>query len=115
MKNKYEAASFHIGEIYCCEGQGVKTDWKQAFQWFQKAASIKLHYSSRRIKKCCFRGQCFLGFFYLYGVGGIPSDFKLALRWLIKAANGGVVEAMFEVALIYILGIGVQKQYKLAQ
>ena len=58
--------------------------------------------------------QASLGLSYLKA-HGYPLDYKLAEHWLLKAANQGLAEAQFHLALIYHKGKGdIQQNYKKA-
>lgn len=78
-------------------GVGVTQDFKQAAEWFMKAA-INGH----------DKAQYNLGAMYGWGSGVAP-DMAQANEWLEKAAAKGVVEAYVNLGIIYANGYGVEK------
>jgi len=59
-------------------GFGVPKDYKQAFQWYQKASDNGLSLA-----------QNILGNYYADGKVGAP-DYTLAIKWYTKAADQGL-------------------------
>jgi TPR repeat protein len=58
--------------------------------------------------------QLMLGTLYEDGVGGLPSDLRLAAKWYEKSAKQGYTKAQYNLALLYEDGRGVDKDYKQA-
>ena len=79
-----------------------KKHYKQAFDWYQKAA-----------KQGVGQAQFYLGLIYLKGKG-IAKNYKQAFDWFQKAALQGHVEAQTKLGAIYYTGQGVPKNYKQA-
>lgn len=86
----YTPAMFNLG---CCyqQGQGIKTDLKEAFRLFKEAAKFD------DIDACYFMGLC-----YEFGLG-VEADAELAVSWLKKAAAMGHTEAKSKLAEIGII------------
>lgn len=86
-----------MGDL-CAAGIGVEKDSVQAFSWYKKAADAGLS-----------TGQYRLGFCYHYAIG-TESNLPLAVEWYTKAADQGDLEAMNELATIFLSGEdGVEK------
>ena len=83
-------------------GQGVPQDYKQAFDWYRKAAA-QGHADA----------QAKLGWLYSNG-HGVPQDHKQAVNWFRKAADQGSPHAQFLLGLMYDEGQGVPQDYKQA-
>lgn len=83
-----------LGEIYA-EGKQVRQDYKQAAEWYRKAAE-------QGIAKAQFN----LG--GLYDIGqGVPADEAEAVKWHQKAAEQGHAAAQYTLAGMYGMGRGV--------
>ena len=89
-------AQFELGEIYY-EGQGVKRDYKKAFEWFQKAA-----------EQGNAQAQYNLSLMYAKGRGVPKDEFKTVL-WCQKSAEQGNAQAQYNLGLMYAQGWGVPK------
>ena len=70
------AAQYNLGTMYR-KGDGVKQDYKEAVEWYRKAAEQGLA-----------NAQYNLGLMYAKGQGA-PTDFAAALKWLQLAAERG--------------------------
>lgn len=55
------------------------------------------------------KAQALLGGMFATGSGGVPKDSAEALRWLLKAADGGDADGQLSLALMYRNGTGVPK------
>ena len=90
-------------------GEGVPKDYKQAVDWFRKAAEA--------FRKAAEAGNT-LGMVYLadmYHNGyGVEKDDKQALSWARKAAEAGNVQGMVHLSAMYFNGWGVNKDYNQA-
>ncbi|MHB9148301.1 MAG: tetratricopeptide repeat protein, partial [Candidatus Amoebophilus sp.] len=82
--------------------QGVDRDYKQAFEWFEKAA----HQGNAL-------AQCSLGFMYKHGQG-VDRDDKKAFEWFEKAAHQGDPNAQLSLGAMYKNGLGVDLDDKKA-
>lgn len=58
--------------------------------------------------------QLMLGTMYEDGVGGLPSDLRLAAHWYEKAAKQGYMKAQYNLGLLYEDGRGVNQDFKQA-
>ena len=52
-----------------------------------------------------------IGWIYLIGRGGVEKNYKLALKYNIRAGKNGQSHAYSNVALIYFAGLGVEQDY----
>ncbi len=93
-------AMSELGNMYYT-GQGVgKPDYKEAIEWFEKAAkkgNLPAVYMYR------------LGHMYRNGQGLEKPDYKAAMEWFRKAAQMGNGNAMSELGSMYYAGQGVGK------
>lgn len=94
-------AQVKVGEAYY-KGAGVVQDYKQAYEWFHKAA-----------KKGNSEAQWYLGRLYNDGLG-VTKDEKQAFKWYQKAADQGYAKAQCSLGCMYETGMGVAKDYKQA-
>lgn len=78
-------------------GLGVDKDYKQAKNWYEKAALQQDAYA-----------QFVLGYLYQNGFG-VSQDYKKAREWYEKSANLGDLGALNNLAQIYEKGYGVKK------
>ncbi|NOR50781.1 MAG: hypothetical protein GQ530_07105, partial [Desulfuromonadales bacterium] len=81
-------------------GEGVKQSYKEAFQWYRRAAEqnhIVAQYS--------------LGVSYAYGEG-IAQNPELAAEWFKKSAEQGYERAQVLLGSLYHTGDGVEKNYE---
>jgi len=83
-----------LGEAYA-KGAGVKQDYKQAAQWYEKAAT-----QSNAV------AQASLGELYEAGQG-LPRDEAKAAEWYRRAAEQGNSSAQYALAALYAVGKGV--------
>lgn len=95
-------AEGYIGWLYD-NGWGVPPDYKEAMQWYLKAAEKGNSYSQNNI-----------GVLYLNG-HGVPQDYKKAMRWCREAAKQGNGDAEQNIGWLYHTGLGVEKDDALAR
>jgi len=92
-------AQYALGSLYAT-GQGVLQDFKQAAQWYSKAAG-----------KGHVWAQTNLGFFYDKGLG-VAQDYAAAFKWYQKAAGQGDATAQSDLGDLYYRGEGVPQNYE---
>jgi len=80
---------------------GVKRDYVEAFQWFEKSA-----------EQGFMLAQCNLGIYYANGLG-TTKDAKMAVFWYEKAANQNFSPAQYNLAECYMKGTGVAVNEKM--
>jgi len=83
-------------------GHGVIQDYKQAVNWYTKAA-----------QQGHAEAQSNLGFMYSNG-RGVTRDYKQAVNWYTKAAEQGDTVAQYNLGVMYRNGRGVTRDYKQA-
>lgn len=89
-----------VGEAYAA-GKGVPRDYKQAADWYRKAA-----------EKGDIAGEMHLATLYRDGGGkAIPRDMVQAAEWYRKAAEQGDVTAQGILGTLYSMGQGVPLSY----
>jgi TPR repeat protein len=91
------AAQVLVGEAYAA-GNGMTHDYKQAAEWYRKAA-----------EKGDVKGQLHLAVLYRDGGKGFPRDMAQAAEWYRKAAEHGDVGAQATLGVLYSMGQGVEK------
>lgn len=79
-------------------GEGVETDYVQAFAWYDKAVRANVIGKDSR-------AMCALGDYYYYGYG-TTIDKSKAYSWYDKAANAGNARAMYFLGDYYYYGYG---------
>ncbi|KAJ3414439.1 hypothetical protein HDV05_006620 [Chytridiales sp. JEL 0842] len=79
-------------------GKAVQRDMQKAVFWWMRAADLG-HYGA----------QTALGEAKLVGADGFTAKPDQAVKWLKKAAKGGIPRAMFEVGLCLKMGIGCKR------
>ncbi len=131
--NDDNRAMLVVGIMYA-NGDGVKKDQKESFEWFKKAAKagnkhawIKLGniYASKKDFKNSFKwfekaanigdskAAYNLGYFYTGGMG-VKMDLKKSLEWYEKASIAGNIDAQLNLGFMYIGGQGTKVDYKKA-
>ena len=85
---------YEKGEAYYY-GEGVPQDYKQAVEWYRKAAEQE-HADA----------QYSLGYMYEYGQG-VPQDYLYAAEWYRKSAEQDNSSAQYSLAILYMSGWGV--------
>lgn len=99
--DSYGYAEEHIGQLYQF-GEGVTVDYKEATNWYQKAAKKNNPYAETQI-----------GFLYEMGYG-VPKDYQEAMKWYLKAANQSNGSGERSVGVLYENGRGVKGDYQQA-
>ena len=79
-----------------------KKDYKQAVEWYQKAAN-----------QGDAKAQCYLGWMYHNG-RGVTQNYNKAMEWYQKAANQGDATAQCNIGVLYDYGYGVPKDHNKA-
>jgi hypothetical protein len=125
-------AQYRLGHCYDY-GEGVKSDYPTAFQWYEKAAKQRhanataelggFYYNGYVVEKnydravALFReaeqkgsahAQYWLGICYYRG-NGVAKNLETAVSWYRKAAEQGFAEAQYNLATCYYRGKGVEK------
>jgi hypothetical protein len=93
------AAQVDVGDCYA-EGKGVPRDYKQAADWYMKAA-----------QKGDVSGQMHLAALYRDGSKNFPRDMAQAAEWYRKAAEQGDASAQGTLGTLYFMGQGVAQNY----
>lgn len=93
------AAQVAVGEFYAA-GKDVAQDYKQAGEWYRKAA-----------EKGDVAGQLHLAALYRDGGNGFDRDMAQAAEWYLKAADKGDVGAQGMMGTLYSMGQGVEQNY----
>ncbi|KAJ3445848.1 sel1-repeat-containing protein ybeq [Anaeramoeba flamelloides] len=94
---------FMVGCFYY-SGTACSKDYAQAVEYFNQA-----------IRADCKAAYFNLGLIYNEGGWGVERDDQLALNNFIKATEAGNVEAMVRIALMYIEGKGVDRDFQKAR
>ena len=90
QNKEHQDALFEVAECYIF-GYGVKKDKTKAFEYCKKTAELGHKY-----------GQFELASFYNFGIQCKCSINKVkALEWYKKAAHNGLVEAYYNIGMIY--------------
>ena len=93
------AAQVTVGECYA-EGKGVARSYKQASEWFLKAAN-----------KNDIDAELHLAALYRDGNKDFPRDMQQAANWYRKAADQGDATAQGTLGTLYSMGQGVPQSY----
>lgn len=93
------AAQVAVGECYA-EGKGVTRDYRQAAEWFHKAA-----------EKGDVSAEMRLAALYRDGSKEFPRDMAQAAEWYRKAAEQGDATAQGTMGTLYSIGEGVPQSY----
>lgn len=100
-------SQYYLGTLYS-DGKVVKRDYRQAAEWYGKAAS-QGHGDA----------EFTLGFLYLAGAGegtgAVFADLQLATKWLKMAAAKGHTAAQSALATVYGEGYGIARDIAQAQ
>jgi localization factor PodJL len=124
------AAQFEVASRFA-EGKGVKQDFPQAIEWFQRSAQQGFVPSQYRLGTLFERGLSGkadierAGLWYQRaaeqgnvkamhnlavlsaGRDGTPADYKTAGRWFQEAAERGLADSQFNLAVLHENGLGV--------
>ncbi len=93
------AAQVAIGDCYA-DGKGVARDYKQAAEWYLKAAD-----------KGDVAAELHLAALYRDGSKNFPRDMTQAAEWYRKAADQGDPTAQGTLGTLYFIGQGVAQNY----
>jgi uncharacterized protein len=93
------SAQIAVGECYA-EGKVVTRDYKQAADWYLKAA-----------EKGDVGGEMHLAALYRDGSKDFPRDMAQAAEWYRKAADRGDAAAQGTLGTLYFMGQGVAQNY----
>jgi TPR repeat protein len=94
-----KVAQNNLGKMYY-NGIGVPKDYKEAVNWYRKAAQHGEANSQFKLALMYDNGR------------GVPEDDKEAVKWYIKAAEQGYAVAQFNLGVMYDDGEGVPQDYK---
>jgi septal ring-binding cell division protein DamX len=97
----YAEAHYAIAKLYW-QGDGVKQDFRAAYEWLLKAA--ELDHAGAQAK---------LGFMYTDGLV-VWQDFEQALYWYDRAAKGGNIDGLYNLGIFYYYGWGVERDLTMA-
>jgi uncharacterized protein len=100
--NTREPEEMYAMGVTLDEGAGFKSDGRQAFEWYNRAAKLGHAESMNR-----------LGLLYLKG-RGVPRNAYAALAWFRLAAAKGSLAAVNNIALLRFYGFGVPQSYSAA-
>lgn len=98
-KKNNHLAQYNLGLMHFY-GHGVKTNVKEAVRWLDLSAT-----------QGNADAQLLLGVILGYGLGGVGSDERAAIRLLYPLAEKGVPQAQFYVAVSYKSGKGLRQDY----
>jgi uncharacterized protein len=93
------AAQVAVGDSYA-EGKGVARDYKQAADWYRKAA-----------EKGDVAAEMHLAALYRDGSKNFPRDMAQCAEWYRKAADQGDPTAQGTLGTLYFMGQGVPQNY----
>jgi TPR repeat protein len=88
-------AQFELGIMHR-DGLGTRTNGKLAMQWFQRAAERGMPHAFNAI------GELYLGH------PDIPQDYAAALVWFLRGAQLDDADCLYNIAIRYALGQGVE-------
>jgi len=92
-------AQVTLGSLYQLGQAGLKTDYKEAMKWFQRAAQQGDAGAMYRVGYMYFSGQ------------GVSLNFNEAVRWFKQSALEGFAVAQFTLGTMYREGQGVPQNY----
>ena len=94
-------AQLKLGLIYY-HGEGVATDYGQAFSWYREAAEQGNADAQWRLGVMYYKGE------------GVTKDYGQAINWFRKGAEQGSADAQWRLGYTYNRGEGVTKNYSQA-
>ena len=122
-----------VGQLYYFGARGVRQDYAQAFNYFNRAAAqgeamamvnlgqmyasglgveqnndTAYKYFKEAADKGSMTAQNGLGFMYLNGMG-VPKDPKVAFTYFKKSADAGNADAQYNLATLYYAGKGTKE------
>lgn len=83
-------------------GLGVKRNYKEALEWYEKAAATGDANSVFNV-----------GTFHLSGLG-VKQSYKEAIKWFTLASEMGCADADYQMGCLYFSGTGVEQDYRQA-
>ncbi len=92
----------YLGGMYY-HGTGVSLDYREAANWWRKAAEQGNAFAQRNVGQMFSRGK------------GVPQDYAEAVKWYRKAAEQGDARAQNELGAMFYHGKGVPKDYDEAE
>ena len=98
-KNEDREAQYLLGYCYY-SGDSVEQDYKQAIEWFTKAANQNHPDAQYLLGYCFFKGL------------GVEKNLEQVVEWFTKAAEQGDTSAQNQLGYCYLLGEGVEKNYE---
>lgn len=111
-------AMFNLG-FYYKDGKGVPTDIAMAISLWRRSidSGYEQYDFGSNMRNVAYRGAAStqLGFLYLKGSRPqLPPNSSLALQWNLRGASLGHTNAYSNLALIYSMGFGVNRNYGIA-
>ena len=100
---KYPDIWFDQGEKFY-SGNGVSVDYEQAFYYWDEI-SKRNNYAKAEYR---------LGLLYFYG-RGVSKNYKLAVKWLLKAALQDYIPASYQLGGMYYQGLNIEQNYNEAR
>jgi hypothetical protein len=94
-------SNYAIGMLYW-QGQGVATDYGEAFIWLQRAANMG-HAGA----------QDKLAYLYTEGIG-VAQSYASAFEWFKKAAGQGSIDGQYNLGIFYLNGWGTEQNITMA-
>lgn len=101
-------AMYGVAMLYY-NGEGVTRNMNKAVEWLQKAAAKGNKNATEALKKLEEQGGSGEADFQKGAEAYQAKKYKEALDWMMKAADKGVVEAMFNLGVLYYQGEGTAK------
>ena len=106
------AAQSKLGRYYikgfAVSSKGVQFNGEEGLMWLKKA-------SEQNDKTWSGYASARIALVYMNGEAGVPQDYKEANKWFEKAIEQGYYPAIYELALNYYEGIGVEKNLEKAK
>ncbi len=98
-------AQYRLGLCFFVCRNGLLNDFLEASKWLEKAAHQGHDDAQRQLGIV----QLSLGDLYFCGWGAVPVDKQMAVRWYVKAAECGDVEAQYRLGRCHYNGDGVKE------
>jgi TPR repeat protein len=108
---EFQESNFELGQMYFL-GDYVKKDYKKAYEYFIISSNVNKdidHFLNNNYTKSF--SLFYLGYMNRYGLGRLI-DYNEAFTHFSQSTIIG--ESNYELGLMYIFGIGVEKDYKIA-
>lgn len=90
-----------LGDCYY-NGRGVCKDYRQALEWYRKAAEQGGAEAQYKLGTCYYIGE------------GVEQDYRKAVEWYCKAAEQGDAKTQYKLGSCYYAGKGVEQNYRKA-